>query len=130
MIQLGHYAILASLCFCAYGMVAGVWGGKQRNLALIRSAENAVIANFVLIGTASISLWYLLLTNNFLVKYVTEYSSVDMPTHFKFTAFWGGQAGSLLLWALVLAVFGTAAIVQNRHSHRALMPWVAVCSKP
>ncbi len=127
MIQLGHYAILASLCFCAYGMVAGVWGGKQRNLALIRSAENAVIANFVLIGAASVSLWYLLLTNNFLVKYVTEYSSVDMPTHFKFTAFWGGQAGSLLLWSLVLAVFGTAAIVQNRHSHRALMPWVAVC---
>ncbi len=127
MIQLGHYAILASLCFCAYGIFIGVWGGRQRNLALVRSAENAVIANGALILVASLSLWYLLLTDNFLVKYVTEYSSADMPTHFKFTAFWGGQQGSLLLWALVLSVFSTVAIVQNRHRHRALMPYVAAC---
>lgn len=127
MIQLGYYAILASLCFCVYGMVVGVWGGRRKSLAFVRSAENALIAGAALIVVASVSLWYLLLTDNFLVKYVTEYSSADMPADFKFTAFWGGQAGSLLLWALVLSVFSTVAILQNRHKHRALMPWVTVC---
>jgi cytochrome c-type biogenesis protein CcmF len=105
MIQLGYYAVLASLLFCAYGMVASLLGARKQSSALIRSAENSVLANLVLVVVASISLWYLLLTDNFLVQYVANYSSADMPSHFKFTAFWGGQKGSLLLWALVLAAF-------------------------
>ena len=61
MIQLGHYALVASMLFCAYGMVVALVGGRTKNLALIRSAENSVIANAVLIGDASIALWVLFL---------------------------------------------------------------------
>ncbi len=127
MIQLGHYALLASLVFCAYGMVVALVGGYRRNNALIRSAENTVLANFGLLVIASISLWYLFLTDNFLVQYVANYSAAAMPAAFKFTAFWGGQKGSLLLWALILGLFAAAAVIQNRHKNRALMPYVAFC---
>jgi len=123
MIQLGHYAVLASLLFCGWGMIAALWGGRTRNPAFIRSAENAVIANFALVLTASVCLWWLFLHDEFLVEYVANYSAAAMPTSFKFTAFWGGQKGSLLLWALILSLFSTAAVIQNRHQNRALMPY-------
>jgi len=125
MIELGHYCLIASLLVCAFGMMAGIVGGVQKNLPLVRSAENSLIANFVILGVASLCLWYLLLTDQFLVEYVAGYSASDIPTRFKFTAFWGGQKGSLLLWAIVLSFFSFLVAVQNRHRNRDLMPYVA-----
>ena len=125
MIELGHYCLIASLVVCAFGMIAAIVGGVQKNLPLVRSAENCLIANFVILGVASLCLWYLLLTDQFLVEYVAGYSATDIPTRFKFTAFWGGQKGSLLLWALVLSFFSFLVTVQNRHRNRDLMPYAA-----
>ena len=125
MIELGHYCLIASLVVCAFGMMAAIVGGVQKNLPLVRSAENCLIANFVILGVASLCLWYLLLTDEFLVEYVASYSATDIPTRFKFTAFWGGQKGSLLLWALVLSFFSFLVTVQNRHRNRDLMPYAA-----
>ena len=125
MIELGHYCLIASLVVCAFGMIAAIVGGVQKNLPLVRSAENCLIANFVILGVASLCLWYLLLTDEFLVEYVAGYSATDIPTRFKFTAFWGGQKGSLLLWALVLSFFSFLVTVQNRHRNRDLMPYAA-----
>jgi cytochrome c-type biogenesis protein CcmF len=123
MIELGSYSILASMVLCAYGLVAAFAGGRSKSLPLVRSAENAVVANFGLLTIASVSLVYLFLTDTFVVRYVANYSASDMPWYFKFTAFWGGQRGSLLLWALVLAFFAMIVVVQNMNRNRALMPY-------
>ena len=123
MVDLGHYCLIASLVVCAYAIFASVWGGIKNHLPSIRSAENSVIVNFVFVATASICLWYLLLTDQFQVEYVAGYSAADIPDRFKFTAFWGGQKGSLLLWALVLSMFSFLVVVQNRHRNRDLMPY-------
>ena len=123
MIELGHYCLVASLLLCCYGVVAATVGGIRENLPLVRSAENAVIAHFVILSVASVCLWYLLLTDEFLVEYVAGYSARDIPTAYKFTAFWGGQKGSLLLWAMVLSLFSVVAVIQNRNRNRDLMPY-------
>ena len=123
MIELGHYCLVASLLLCCYGVVAATVGGIRENLPLVRSAENAVIAHFVILSVASVCLWYLLLTDEFLVEYVAGYSARDIPTVYKFTAFWGGQKGSLLLWAMVLSLFSLIAVIQNRNRNRDLMPY-------
>ncbi|MCZ6485113.1 MAG: heme lyase CcmF/NrfE family subunit [Acidobacteria bacterium] len=125
MIELGHYCLIASLLVCAYGMMAAIAGGVRKSLPLVRSAENSIIAHFAILVVASLCLWYLLLSDNFLVRYVANYSATDIPTRFKFTAFWGGQEGSLLLWALVLSFFSFLVVVQNRHRNRDLMPYTA-----
>jgi cytochrome c-type biogenesis protein CcmF len=123
MVDLGHYCLIASLVACIYGIFASVWGGVKNHLPSIRSAENSVIANFVFVVVASVCLWYLLLTDQFQVEYVAGYSAADIPDRFKFTAFWGGQKGSLLLWALVLSLFSFLLVVQNRQRNRDLMPY-------
>ena len=122
MIELGHYCLVASLLLCCYGVVAATVGGIRENLPLVRSAENAVIAHFVILSVASVCLWYLLLTDEFLVEYVAGYSARDIPTAYKFTDFWGGQKVSLLLWAMVLSLFSVIAVIQNRNRNRDLMP--------
>ncbi|MDA2928899.1 heme lyase CcmF/NrfE family subunit, partial [Acidobacteria bacterium AH-259-O06] len=123
MIELGRYCLIASLLFCTYGIVAALVGGVRNHLPLVRSAENSVIAHFVILMVASLCLWYLLLTDEFLVEYVAGYSAADIPTAYKFTAFWGGQKGSLLLWALVLSLFSFIVVIQNRSRNRDLMPY-------
>ena len=123
MVDLGAYCLIASLLICAYGTIAASVGGRRSYLPLVRSAENSAIANFFLIVVASLCLWYLLLTDQFQVEYVAGYSARDIPWFYKFTAFWGGQNGSLLLWALVLSFFVCTAVVQNRNKNRQLMPY-------
>lgn len=123
MIELGYYCLIASLLLCSYGAIAATIGGMRRSLPLVRSAENAVLAHFAILSIASVCLWYLLLTDDFLVEYVASYSARDIPTAYKFTAFWGGQKGSLLLWAMVLSLFSCIAVIQNRNKNRDLMPY-------
>ncbi len=123
MIELGQYCLFAALVLSAYGMTIGALGGVRKSLPLVRSAENAAVAAFGILVATSVSLWYLLLTDQFGVEYVAHYSGAQMPAVYKFTAFWGGQSGSLLLWALVLSFFSFLVIIQNRHRNRELMPF-------
>lgn len=54
---------------------------------------------------SSIVLVQAFLGNHFEFDYVVRYSSSDLPTFYKITAFWAGQEGSLLLWILLLTIF-------------------------
>ena len=47
-----------------------------------------------------------------------------MPTLYKFTAWWGGQEGSLLLWAWLLSTYAAIVVFQNRRKFRDMMPYV------
>ncbi len=46
-----------------------------------------------------------------------------MPTAYKFASWWGGQAGSLLLWAWLLSLYSAIITFQNRRKFRDMMPW-------
>lgn len=58
------------------------------------------------VTAASLFLWYLIFENDFTVEYVAAYSSTQLPTIYKVSAFWAGQQGSFLLWLLVHAAVG------------------------
>jgi len=46
------------------------------------------------------------LNSDFSVANVVQHSNISMPTLYKITGAWGNHEGSLLLWALVLAMLG------------------------
>ena len=75
-----------------------------------------IIGNYLFLGTtfaivmASAVLVTALVLSDFSLKYVVVYSDSSLPLFYKITAFWGGQAGSLLLWTLLLVIFGTIEI--------------------
>ncbi len=64
------------------------------------------------------------MTDKFQVVYVWNHSERNLPTFYKFSALWGGQAGSLLFWSLLLSGYSVLVAVMNRHRHWQLMPYV------
>src|SRR6267142_1972398 len=54
---------------------------------------------------------------------VAQNSSTDTPTFYKFTAIWSSQAGSLLLWVLLLSLFSSAVLRATRNQQREVVPY-------
>ena len=100
-------------------------GGQMRRGDLIESGERALYATLAMVVLASLGLWTALLTHDFSIKYVASYTSANLPTVYTITAFWGGQSGSLLFWALILSTFTAITLWTNRTRNRELMPYVS-----
>ena len=121
--DLGFATVLIAFVVAIYSAVASYYGGKTNQHRWVESARNATLAVFPLIILACGLLIYSLLRNDFSVEYVWRVSSIDMPTYLKVTALWGGQAGSLLFWNLLLAAFTAAAMARKWEDQRELMPY-------
>ena len=122
--NIGALAILLAFCLAIYAVIGSVTGKLKRNPFLIVSGERAVYGVWFLITLASAVLVSALLTSDFRFVYAAEVSNRAMPTIYKFTAWWGGQAGSLLLWSWLLSTYAAVVVFTNRHKHRDFMPYV------
>src|SRR6266566_5034675 len=122
--NLGSLAVLLAFCLAVYAIVGSVVGRLKRNPFLILSAERAVYCVWFLITVASGVLVYALVTGDFRYSYVAQYSNRAMSPAYKFSAWWGGQEGSLLLWSWLLATYSAVAIFTNRRKLRDVMPYV------
>lgn len=122
--DIGHLILMTALVLAAFGIIAGYFGGQRRNTRLIISSFNAVYAVAGLVAISAGILWYGLLTDAFQLSYVWNHSERALPAFYKFSALWGGQAGSLLFWCLLLSGYSAVVAFANRHKHQALMPYV------
>lgn len=123
MTDLGYYCMIIAFLFSSYAFL-GPYMGFSRKGVILRSMENAITAVFLLLTVASIALLYALVTRDFQVEYVANYTSRELPLFYTISAFWAGQDGSLLLWAWLLALFSYIVVLQNRYKNRELMPYV------
>src|SRR5437667_3499464 len=122
--NLGSLAILLAFCLAVYAIVGAVVVRLKRNPFLILSAERAVYSVWFLLTVASAVLVYALVTGDFRYSYVAQYSNRAMTPAYKFSAFWGGQEGSLLMWSWLLATYSSIAVFTNRRKLRDSMPYV------
>jgi cytochrome c-type biogenesis protein CcmF len=122
--NIGALSLILALCLSAYAIFSSILGKLRGNTFLVVSGERAVLAAWGLLTFAAAFLVYLLLTDDFRYAYVASHSSRTMPTIYKFTAWWGGQEGSLLLWTWILSCYAAVAVWMNRRKHRGLMPYV------
>jgi cytochrome c-type biogenesis protein CcmF len=109
--DLGNISLLLAFGTSIFAALAGWIGMRRNDDRWVSSARNAAIIVFPLVLLASLAIIYSLVTSDFSMDYVWQVSSRDMPTYLKVTALWGGQAGSLLFWNLLLAAFIAAAMV-------------------
>src|SRR5437762_10401973 len=108
----------------AWATTVSFAGGALRREDLIASGRRAIYATFAMVLTASIGLWTALLSRDFSLEYVAGHISANMPNIYVFTAFWSGQAGSMLFWALILSLYSAIVVRSNRTRNRELMPFV------
>jgi cytochrome c-type biogenesis protein CcmF len=122
--NVGALSVLLAFCLAIFAAVAAVAGKYGRRPFLIVSAERAVYSVWILLTVASAVLVSLLIQGDYRLAYVASHSNKAMPTTYKFTAWWGGQEGSLLLWSWLLATYSAIASYTNRRKFRDMMPVV------
>ncbi|MEK0431733.1 MAG: cytochrome c-type biosis protein CcmF, partial [Gemmatimonadota bacterium] len=124
MILVGELSLWIALLMCAWSATLSFAGGHLRRTDLVASGERGLYAGFGFVALAAVGLWTALLTSDFSLRYVASFTSANLPVVYKISAFWGGQAGSMLFWCLILAGYAALATWSNRGRNRALMPWV------
>jgi cytochrome c-type biogenesis protein CcmF len=114
MVNLGYNCLLISFVVSAYAAVVSLIGQITAERRFLASGKNAVLSVFILNTLASAGLVYAFLTNNFQIEYVASYSSRHLPLFYKISAFWAGQAGSLLFWEWLLSFFSAIVVLTNK----------------
>lgn len=126
MANLGFLALLMALIVSVYSLLGYIFAIRSKNERILAGARGGVAATAFLITVSSLVLFYLLLTGDFSVKYVADYCSLDLPTFYKLSGFWAGNAGSLLLWALVLSIYTVIIIFSKKHQSDGMFHRAAV----
>jgi cytochrome c-type biogenesis protein CcmF len=121
--DLGRAVLALALGLAFYSLAGGALGAYTGRRRLVDSARNALFACFGASAVAAVVLLNAFRTRDFSFSYVAEHSSNALPFPYEYTAFWGGQAGSLLLWLVVLTALGSAAIALNRPLTTQVLPW-------
>src|SRR3954462_6771253 len=125
MTLLGQFALWAAFLVGLWGGVLMFLGEWQVSPDLDNTIVRAVYAVCACLIVASISLWKGLINHDFNMEYVWAYTSRNLPGAYIFSAFWAGQKGSLLFWAVVLSLFASAAQFLTARRFAYLMPYVA-----
>ena len=121
---LGRALLLLALACAVYAIGAALASRRTGRRSLQRSAERAVYGMALTVSAAMAVMVTALVTDDFSLRNVAEYSSSTLATHFKVTAVWASQAGSLLLWLWILSLYAALAVWLNRRRHRDMMPVV------
>ncbi len=123
--DLGVISLILATGFAVFAIITAVAGAIRGSAALVASAKRAVltVTFFLLLASASLIISFLI--HDFGVAYVANESSRSMPWYYTLSAFYGGQEGSLLYWALILSVFSAIFIFTSKRAPAALVPYVA-----
>ncbi len=106
-----------------------LWQGDMKtHLATIEKASLGITAGHVI---ASWILLYALINFDFSVDYVYGYTDRTLPLFYRLTAFWAGQAGSLLFWTLMIAlcnaVFQCTSVYKAFSDETKQWYWIFYC---
>jgi len=124
----GFGVLVVTFVLALYSVFAAFMGEKNKSAQMVESARRAQLLTFPLLSVAAGVLIALLITDQYNVSFVYEVTSRSMPTYLKITAWWGGQAGSLLFWAWLLSAFTSAVTLRKWERDREFLPWVIVVS--
>src|SRR6202171_255832 len=122
---LGSGALLAGLVMGGFSALLSFWAGWRENAVMVQVGRRAFYGAAVMVVIASAVLEVALLTHDFSLAYVTEHSDLSTPTPLVAAAFYGGQEGSLLYWALVLGVLGSVSLLASATLGRRLAAYAA-----
>jgi cytochrome c-type biogenesis protein CcmF len=103
--ELGQIALLLALLVAAMQAVLPLVGAQRRIAPWMAIARPAAYAQLALVAGAFAILTHAFVVQDFSVQYVAENSNSLLPWYYRYTAVWGAHEGSLLLWALILAVW-------------------------
>ena len=124
MILVGELSLWVALLLAAWAAIVSFTGGIQRRDDLIASGERGIHATLAMLLLASLGLWSALAAHDLSLAHVASFTAANLPLVYTLAAFWGGPAGALLLFALLLSVCAAAAGFGGRRQNRQALPYV------
>jgi len=122
---IGTFALYASLVTIAVTIVTAILAGRRPSPAMERNVEYATYGTALVLTIAVGALQLALLTLDFSLQYVTEYTSSTLNAFYRVGSMWAGQGGSLLLWAWLASVFAAWIVYANKRKGWGISPYMA-----
>ena len=122
--DIGLIALAIAFLFCVYATFISLYGALSGRVVWVESARNAALIVFPLLTISVVVVVYALYTFDFSLAYVYDVSSRAMSPFLRVTALWGGQNGSVLFWAWLMASFIGLVLLRKWERDRELMPYV------
>ncbi len=111
LVELGHFALILAFFVALVQAVIPMIGAHRRQATWMAIAEPAAITQVLLIGFSFAVLTHAFVTSDFSLRLVVANSHTAKPMIYKISGVWGNHEGSMLLWVLILALFGASAAV-------------------
>ncbi len=114
-VELGHFALILALLVAVFQMVVPAWGAQVRDARMMAVADPAALCQFGLIGLSFLALTHAYVTSDFTVANVVSNSHSTKPLLYRISGVWGNHEGSMVLWVMILALFGAAVAAFGRN---------------
>ncbi|WP_093532487.1 heme lyase CcmF/NrfE family subunit [Stenotrophomonas rhizophila] len=112
--ELGQVLLVCALLAALLQAVLPLWGAQRGRGAWMAVAVPAAFAQLALVAGAFALLTVAFVQQDFSVRYVAENSNTLLPLAYRYSAVWGAHEGSLLMWVLVLALWGGAVALWSK----------------
>ena len=113
--EIGHFALILALAVALAQMTVPMWGAHVRDVRLMAIGDSAAVVQFLLLIVSFLALSHAFVTSDFSVLNVASNSHSEKPLIYRISGTWGNHEGSMLLWVLILGLFGAAVAVFGRH---------------
>lgn len=107
--ELGHFALILAFSVALIQMVVPMAGAALNRRNWMAIAQPAATSQVVLVGFSFAVLMWAFVQSDFSLSLVYQNSHTAKPLIYKISGVWGNHEGSMLLWVLILTIFGASA---------------------
>ncbi|MEQ1488921.1 MAG: heme lyase CcmF/NrfE family subunit [Terricaulis sp.] len=112
--EIGRFALILALMIAVAQAVLPLAGVARRDTRFMASADVASAGQLFFVVVAFVCLVISFVVSDFSVEVVAANSHTAKPFIYKVAGTWGNHEGSMLLWTLILAIFGATVGVMGK----------------
>ncbi len=113
--EIGHFALIMALAVALVQGTLPMIGAARNHAPYMALASTSAVVQLGLILIAFLALMHGFVTSDFSLVNVARNSHSLKPLLYKISGVWGNHEGSLLLWVLILALFGALVALFGRN---------------
>ena len=119
--EIGHFALILAFVLSLVQSTIPHYGAVKRHTGMMAVAQSTAIGQLVFLIAAFICLTVAFVVSDFSVQLVAMNSHSDKPLVYKIAGVWGNHEGSMLLWVLILGIFGGAVAIFGKNLPKTLL---------
>ncbi|MFK0691379.1 heme lyase CcmF/NrfE family subunit [Mesorhizobium sp. IMUNJ 23033] len=111
MVETGHFALVLAFALALVQSVLPLVGARTGNERMMAVGGPVAVTGFALTAVSFVALTIAYIHSDFSVLNVWQNSHSQQPLLYRITGTWGNHEGSMLLWVLILTLFGALVAV-------------------